>query len=91
MAADDQDTAELLKSAEGEISFFRAIMRARPIGIHRHFHMIAIQSTMFKDTGRLVPIEDIWKKVKSCYDIDALEAMVSRIIMTRGLMYPIIA
>jgi len=82
MAADDQDTAELLKSVEGEISFFRAIIRARPIGIHRHFHLIAIQSTMFKDTGRLVPFDDIWKKVRSCYDVDALEAIVSRIIIT---------
>lgn len=77
MTVDDHDAADILRSVEGEISFFRAIMRARPVGIHRHFHMITIQSSIFKDTRSLVPIADIWQKIRSCYDIDALEAIVS--------------
>jgi len=60
---------------EGEISFFRSIMRARPIGIHRHFHVLAIQRFIHKDTGRLVHINDIWDKLRSCYNLDALEAI----------------
>jgi hypothetical protein len=65
-----------LASVEGEISFFRSIMRARPIGIHRHFHVLAIQRFIHKDTGRLVHINDIWDKLRSCYNLDALEAIV---------------
>ncbi|GLB38347.1 putative chromatin modification-related protein EAF7 [Lyophyllum shimeji] len=69
------DSAAFLQSVDGEISFFRSIMRARPIGIHRHFHVLAIQNAMFKDTGRLVQIDDIWAKLRSCYNMDALEAI----------------
>jgi Chromatin modification-related protein EAF7 len=65
-----------LGSVEGEISFFRSIMRARPIGIHRHFHVLAIQRFIQNDTGRVVHISDIWDKLKSCYNLDALEAIV---------------
>jgi MRG-binding protein len=79
MAADDYEGSEFLNSVEGEISFFRAIMRSRPVGIHRHFHMVAIQSSILKDTGRVVGIDDIWRKLRSCYDMDALEAIVSRV------------
>ncbi|KAF5382742.1 hypothetical protein D9615_002874 [Tricholomella constricta] len=75
MTVDKNDTAALLRSVEGEISFFRSMMRARPVGIHRHFHVLAIQNAMFKDTGRLVHIDDIWDKLRSCYDMDALEAI----------------
>lgn len=74
MAGDNNRT--FLASVEGEISFFRSIMRARPIGIHRHFHVLAIQRFIHKDTGRLVHITDIWDKLRSCYNLDALEAIV---------------
>ena len=71
-----QNNRAFLGSVEGEISFFRSIMRARPIGIHRHFHVLAIQRFILKDTGRVVHISDIWEKLKSCYNLDALEAIV---------------
>ncbi|RDB17893.1 MRG/MORF4L-binding protein [Hypsizygus marmoreus] len=71
----DNASAALLNSVEGEISFFRSIMRARPVGIHRHFHVLAIQNSIFKDTGRLIPRDAIWDKLRSCYDMDALEAI----------------
>ncbi|KAF8073721.1 chromatin modification-related protein EAF7-domain-containing protein [Lyophyllum atratum] len=75
MAVEKSESAAFLKSIDGEISFFRSIMRARPIGIHRHFHVLAIQNAMLKDTGRLVHIQDIWDKLRSSYDMDALEAI----------------
>ncbi|TFK61392.1 hypothetical protein BDN72DRAFT_778241 [Pluteus cervinus] len=67
--------AEFLNTLDGEISFFRSIMRARPVGLHRHFHVLVIQNSIFKDTGRLVRIEDIWEKLKTCYDLEALDAI----------------
>ncbi|KAG5651651.1 hypothetical protein H0H81_007931 [Sphagnurus paluster] len=75
MTVEKGDTDGFLESVEGEISFFRSMMRARPVGIHRHFHVLDIQNAMFKDTGRLVHIDDIWTKLRSCYDMDALEAI----------------
>ncbi|KAJ2929783.1 hypothetical protein H1R20_g7343, partial [Candolleomyces eurysporus] len=65
---------EFLNSVEGEITFFRSIMRARPVGIHRYFHVLAIRKAIHKDTNRLVEVEAIWNKLKSCYNLDALEA-----------------
>lgn len=83
MTVDQDEATTLLQSVEGEISFFRSIMRARPIGIHRHFHVLAIQSSMYKDTGRMVHINDIWDKLRNCYDMDALEAIVRDVDLRR--------
>ncbi|KAJ7288280.1 hypothetical protein C8J57DRAFT_1214468 [Mycena rebaudengoi] len=74
----DDDTAESLEfmaTVDGEISFFRGIMRARPVGIHRHFHIINIRNSIHKDTGHWVTIQAIWDKLRALYDMDALEAI----------------
>ncbi|KAI9458815.1 hypothetical protein F5148DRAFT_958603, partial [Russula earlei] len=52
-----------LDTVEGEIAFFRSIMRARPIGLHRHFHVLSIRTVIHQDTGRYVTIDDIWHKL----------------------------
>ncbi|KAF9464225.1 chromatin modification-related protein EAF7-domain-containing protein [Collybia nuda] len=70
-----EDDTSFLSSVEGEIAFFRSIMRARPVGIHRHFHMLTIQHSIHKETGRVINVDEIWKKLKNCYDMDALEAI----------------
>ena len=80
-----RDTSpQFLESPEGEISFFRSVMRARPVGMHRHFHVLTIRNAIQKDTGHLVSIDDIWVKLRSCYDLDALENLVS--ILPHGKM-----
>ena len=58
------------------MSFFRSIMRARPIGLHRHFHVLSMRTAIHQDTGRYVTIDDIWEKIRSCYNIEALENLV---------------
>lgn len=65
-----------LDTLEGEITFFRSIMRARPIGIHRHFHILVIRNAIHRDTGHWVAVDDLWRKLRDCYDMDALEAIV---------------
>ncbi|KAI9443116.1 hypothetical protein H4582DRAFT_2109528 [Lactarius indigo] len=57
------------------MSFFRSIMRARPIGLHRHFHVLSMRTAIHQDTGRYVSIDDIWEKLRSCYNVDALESL----------------
>lgn len=75
---DNQTPDEFLDSVEGEISFFRSMMRARPVGIHRHFHVLAIRNAIHNDTGRVIPIESIWAKLRTYYDLEALESAVRR-------------
>ena len=65
-----------LDTVEGEIAFFRSLMRARPIGLHRHFHVLSIRTVIHQDTGRYVTIDDIWEKLQACYNIEALESLV---------------
>lgn len=76
MPGERNDEHAFLDSVEGEISFFRSIMRARPIGMHRYFHILAIRSAIQKDTGRAVHTDTLWEKLRKCYDLDALDAIV---------------
>jgi MRG-binding protein len=71
------DDLEFLATVDGEIAFFRAIMRARPVGIHRHFHILNIRNGIWKDTGHAVSVDAVWHKLRGLYDMDALEAIVS--------------
>ncbi|OJA09641.1 hypothetical protein AZE42_01384 [Rhizopogon vesiculosus] len=64
---------EFLDTVEGEITFFRSVMKARPVGLHKHFHVLAIRNAIHNDTGRVVPVDSIWEKLRTCYDLDALE------------------
>ncbi|EPQ54433.1 hypothetical protein GLOTRDRAFT_93941 [Gloeophyllum trabeum ATCC 11539] len=73
---DQKDVSErFLDTVEGEISFFRSIMRTRPVGIHRHFHVLSMRTNIHKDTGHLVTVEEIWDKLRQCYDLDTLEGL----------------
>ncbi|KAI8994131.1 hypothetical protein BD414DRAFT_274332 [Trametes punicea] len=78
MDIDDDNTStedRWLDTVEGEIAFFRSLMRARPVGIHRHFHVLTMRNAILRDTGQLVAVEDIWDKLRSCYDLDILESI----------------
>jgi MRG-binding protein len=77
MSAKPQKTA-FIDTVEGEISFYRSVMRARPVGIHSHFHVLTIRNAIFKDTGHAVTAEEIWDKLKGLYDLEALEGLVRR-------------
>ena len=76
MSESPDPSIPFLDTVEGEIAFFRSIMRARPIGLHRHFHVLSIRTVIHQDTGRYVTIDDIWEKLRGCYNIEALENLV---------------
>lgn len=76
MEVDSSNNDSFLDTVEGEISFFRSVMRARPVGIHRHFHVLAIRNAIHRDTGFWASDDDIWRKLKECYELDALEGLV---------------
>ena len=73
----DEPETQWLDTVEGEIAFFRSLMRARPVGIHRHFHVLTMRNAILRDTGQLVEVEDLWRKLRACYDLDILENIVS--------------
>ncbi|THH28273.1 hypothetical protein EUX98_g5917 [Antrodiella citrinella] len=80
MAAESMDIDEtsnpdspFLDTVEGEISFFRSVMRTRPVGMHRHFHVLAIRNAIHRDTGVWVSADDIWSKLKVYYELEVLE------------------
>lgn len=66
----------ILDTVEGEICFFRALMRSRPVGMHRHFHVLSMKHAIEQGTGQSVSIDAIWDKLRSCYNLEALEALV---------------
>ncbi|KAH6908005.1 hypothetical protein BKA70DRAFT_1372076 [Coprinopsis sp. MPI-PUGE-AT-0042] len=68
------DDDEFLDTVEGEIAFFRSLMRARPVGAHRHFRIMAMRNAILSDTGKRISIEAMWQKLRGYYNLDALEA-----------------
>jgi Chromatin modification-related protein EAF7 len=85
MSSDDNsdDSVPFLDTVEGEISFFRSLMRARPVGLHRHFHVLSMRNAIHGDTGQLVSIDDIWAKLRTCYNVDAIENLVCSYFIDR--------
>jgi MRG-binding protein len=73
--SEEPDTP-FLDTVEGEISFYRSVMRARPVGIHNQFHVLTIRNAIQKDTGHSVTSEEIWEKLRGLYDLEALEGLV---------------
>lgn len=71
-----EDDPNFLDTVDGEIAFFRSVMRTRPIGIHRHFHALAVRLAIHRDTGQWVDTENIWRKMRECFNLEILEALV---------------
>jgi hypothetical protein len=69
--------APFLSTTAGESAFFRALCDARPVGVHREFHMMAVAAHIQSATGNAVSVDELWGKFKSCYDQKILEGYVS--------------
>ena len=89
--ASPEPETPFLSTLEGEITFFRSLMRARPVGIHRHFHVLTIRNWILRDTQVDVPPEDIWAKLRTCYNLDELEALVRIVRCANGTPFTITA
>ncbi|OCB88924.1 hypothetical protein A7U60_g3879 [Sanghuangporus baumii] len=72
---DGGKSQNVLDTVEGEIHFFRSLMRARPVGVNRHFHVLNMQAAIEKGVKQTVPIEDIWRKLEEYYNLEALESL----------------
>ncbi|KAG8953009.1 hypothetical protein FRC03_011952 [Tulasnella sp. 419] len=69
------DDTPFLDTVQGEISLFRSITRARPVGLHKYFHLIAIINNIKHETGRTVHSDEVWEKLKALYNLESLDAL----------------
>ena len=86
-----EDEIAFLNSVEGEITFFHSLMRARPVGPHRHFHALSMRTAIHHDTGKWVSVDSIWVKARELYDLEALDKLVrQKLSNTAGRCHPFI-
>ncbi|KAL1305326.1 hypothetical protein AAFC00_002226 [Neodothiora populina] len=63
---------------EEEIGLFKGLIKWKPTGIHKHFHIISLQQYLLTN-GYIHPsaphtrIPNIWAKLRTLYDLDALD------------------
>jgi MRG-binding protein len=62
-----------LNTVTGEAVFFRALCEARPIGIHREFHMMTVARHIENVTREKISVDDLWIKFRECYNPAVLE------------------
>ncbi|KAJ6116800.1 hypothetical protein N7512_006525 [Penicillium capsulatum] len=63
---------------EQETALLKAIIRWKPVGVHKHFRMLAIADYLKSQgfgpsTGEHMRIPGIWKKLRSLYNLEALD------------------
>ena len=63
-----------------EIALYRGIIRSRPIGVHKHFHIISIANYMSQQLGETVSIQRIWQSLSTLYDLEALDNQVNSLL-----------
>ncbi|KAF1345273.1 chromatin modification-related protein EAF7-domain-containing protein [Delphinella strobiligena] len=63
---------------EEEIGLFKGLIKWKPTGIHKHFHLLSLQQYLLTN-GYIHPgaphtrLPHIWAKLRSLYDLDALD------------------
>ncbi|OAV90101.1 hypothetical protein PTTG_03282 [Puccinia triticina 1-1 BBBD Race 1] len=65
----------ILSTTDGETAFFRSIIRYRPRGSSRHFSMVGICKDLERELQTVIPSDEIWKALRTCYDLDILAEM----------------
>lgn len=75
MALDPDPSPRFLDSVEGEIALFRAIAQARPVGMHKHFHIITLMQSIKQETGRSLTADMIWEKLADLYNLEQLDGI----------------
>lgn len=77
-----------MTNPEFEIALFRAVIKARPVGLNRHFHFLSVQQSMTTELGHDVQLSDIKRKLASLYDLDGLDNQVDTPTFFTRLLTP---
>ncbi|KAI9620393.1 hypothetical protein H4Q26_013605 [Puccinia striiformis f. sp. tritici PST-130] len=75
MTSTSTESTRILSTTDGETAFFRAIIRYRPRGPNRHFSMVGICKDLERELNTVIPSEEIWSTLRSCYDLDMFAEM----------------
>lgn len=67
----------VLATSDGETAFFRAVIRYRPRGSHRHFAVIGMCRELERELNTSISSEDVWSLLRTCYNLDFLNERVS--------------
>ncbi|EGF98787.1 uncharacterized protein MELLADRAFT_73526 [Melampsora larici-populina 98AG31] len=62
----------VLATTHGETAFFRAVIRYRPRGSHRHFAVIAMCKDLERELNTFVSTEEVWDLLRTSYNLDLL-------------------
>ncbi|CAG8569231.1 6841_t:CDS:10 [Diversispora eburnea] len=58
-----------------EIEFFRSVMKHRPVGIHRHFHMVNVYRDFNANSKVKCTIPELWERFGSYFNLAKLEEL----------------
>ncbi|CAG8475803.1 4280_t:CDS:2 [Funneliformis mosseae] len=61
--------------AKMEIEFFRAVMKNRPVGIHRHFRMVNIHRDFNENSPVKCSIPQLWDQFSKYFNVEKLEEL----------------
>ena len=59
---------------EMEQTLLSAIIKFKPVGIHKHFRLVNIIKYLTNNSGVELSLSEILDKIKSFYDLESLEA-----------------
>ncbi|KAG9307027.1 hypothetical protein G9A89_003078 [Geosiphon pyriformis] len=58
-----------------DIALFNAVMKSRPVGVHKHFHMIHIARDYNANSPVKCTIQQLWERLSYFFDLEALDEM----------------
>ncbi|CAG8546069.1 5236_t:CDS:2 [Acaulospora morrowiae] len=69
------ETSSVEWDVKMEIEFFRAIMKHRPVGIHRHFHMVNVHRDFNANSAVKCTIPELWERFGTYFNLSKLEEL----------------
>jgi hypothetical protein len=77
---------DVLDTPEGELALLTALIQFRPVGLSRHWAMMAILKNVQARLRCAVTSDSIWRKLEALYDLSLLEEDVSCRCRTLGFL-----
>ena len=71
----DSNSLKMIQwTPEMEQTLLSAIIKFKPVGIHKHFRLVNIIKYLTNNSGVELSLSEILDKIKSFYDLESLEA-----------------
>ena len=60
---------------EMDVTLFQAVVRYKPVGVHKHFRMVNVQRFFNTNMGTALSAQDIWSRLSRYYDLAQLDIL----------------